>query len=341
MARYIILGAGAVGGTLGGRLALAGCEVVLVARGDHLDALREGGLRLRTPDEDVTQQLTAISGPEEVQLDVDDILILATKAHQANDMLHRWTDSPVHHGGAAVGTAGEQLPIFVALNGVAGEAFAHRYFRRVYAVCVWMPVVHLAPGEVIIRSTPRSGILHLGRVPSTAKDHDQVLASTATDLAAANFDVPLPDDVMAWKYRKLISNIGNVFQALVARNGDWRSLVASAEAEARRVLDAVGIRYISEAEEAAARDAGFTMRPVPGVSESIGGSTWQSLQRATGNIETDYLNGEIVMIAHQAGLEAPINQRLATLGRRAAASGAKPGDISAEQLADLLPAVSP
>lgn len=158
---------------------------------------------------------------------------------------------------------------------------------------------------------------------------------------AANFDVPLPDDVMAWKYRKLISNIGNVFQALVARNGDWRPLVANAEAEARRVLDAVGIRYVSEAEEAAARDAGFTMRPVPGVSESIGGSTWQSLQRATGNIETDYLNGEIVMIAHQAGLEAPINQRLAMLGRRAAASGAKPGDISAEQLADLLPAVSP
>ena len=61
---------------------------------------------------------------------------------------------------------------------------------------------------------------------------------TAADLMAANFDVPTPDDVMAWKYRKLISNIGNVFQALVARNGDWRPLVAAAEAEARRVLDA-------------------------------------------------------------------------------------------------------
>jgi 2-dehydropantoate 2-reductase len=154
---------------------------------------------------------------------------------------------------------------------------------------------------------------------------------------AANFDVPTPADVMAWKYRKLISNIGNVFQALVARNGDWRPLVAAAEAEARRVLDAVGITYVSEAEEAAARDAGFTMKPVPGVPESTGGSTWQSLQRGTGNVETDYLNGEIVMIAHQAGLEAPINQRLAMLGRRAAATGAKPGDISAGELAALLP----
>ena len=123
----------------------------------------------------------------------------------------------------------------------------------------------------------------------------------ADDLVAANFDVPLPEDVMAWKYRKLISNIGNVFQALVGRNGDWRPLVADAEAEARRVLDAAAIRYISEAEETAARAAGFTMKPVPGVPEFVGGSTWQSLQRGTGNIETDYLNGEIVMIAHEHG----------------------------------------
>ena len=103
------------------------------------------------------------------------------------------------------------------------------------------------------------------------------------------------------------------------------------------MLDAVGISYVSEAEETAARKAGFTMKPVPGVPESVGGSTWQSLQRGTGNVETDYLNGEIVMIAHQAGLEAPINQRLAMLGRRAAAAGAKPGDMSAEELAALLP----
>src|SRR6187397_2917549 len=120
MARYIILGAGAVGGTLGGRLALAGHDVVLVARGDHLAALQERGLRLRTPDEDVTQRLTAISGPEEVLLDVDDVLILATKAQQASDMLHGWTDSLVHDNGAEVGTAGERLPILTALNGVAG-----------------------------------------------------------------------------------------------------------------------------------------------------------------------------------------------------------------------------
>jgi 2-dehydropantoate 2-reductase len=42
------------------------------------------------------------------------------------------------------------------------------------------------------------------------------------------------------------------------------------------------------------------------------------------------------MIAHRIGMEAPINERLAVLARRAAASGAKPGDMSADQLAEVL-----
>ena len=47
--RYIIYGAGAVGGTIGGKLFQSGHDVVLIARGDHLHAIRERGLRLRTP----------------------------------------------------------------------------------------------------------------------------------------------------------------------------------------------------------------------------------------------------------------------------------------------------
>src|SRR4029453_17743749 len=172
MPRYVILGAGAVGGALGGRLGLAACDVVLAARGDHLAALREHGLRLRTPEEDVTQSVLAIAGPDEIKLSSDDISILATKTQQANAALVTWTDVPVYKNADPIGTAGERLPIFVALNGVAAEAMAHRYFRRVYGVCVWMPVVHLRPGEVIIRGTPQSGMLHIGRVPASADDHD-------------------------------------------------------------------------------------------------------------------------------------------------------------------------
>ncbi len=335
-----MIGAGAVGGALGGRLALAGRQVVLVARGPHLDRLQRVGLRLRTPDEDVTQQLPAIGSPSELRLTEDDVLILATKSQQAEAALLAWADVPVHRAADPVTTAGARLPVLVALNGVAAETVAQRYFRRVYGVCVWMPVVHLEPGEVIIRSTPRSGMLHLGRVPARTDDADRAfLASVATDLDAANFDAPLPHDVMRWKYRKLISNLGNVFQALVARNGDWRPLVAGAEAEATRILDAAGISYVGSHEERAARAAGFTMKPVPGVPAFVGGSTWQSLVRGTGNVETDFLNGEIVAIAHRIGLEAPVNALLARLGREAALTGRQPGELSAGDLAAWLAAV--
>lgn len=66
--RYIIIGAGAVGGTIGGCLALAGHEVVLTARGAHLAALRAHGLRLGRPSGTQTIQVPAIGGPDEISL---------------------------------------------------------------------------------------------------------------------------------------------------------------------------------------------------------------------------------------------------------------------------------
>jgi 2-dehydropantoate 2-reductase len=337
MTRYVIIGAGAIGGAIGGRLVHAGREAVLVARGDHLRALQESGLRLRTPDEDITVPVQAVGGPEELELRPDDVLVVATKTQQAGDALITWSDAPVHEGGREVGSAGERLPILMALNGVASEAMALRYFSRVYGVCVWMPAVHLVPGEVIVRGAPTSGMLHVGRVPAQTDERDRrLLDQVRADWTAARFDVPLPDDVMPWKYRKLISNLGNIFQALVHGNGDTQALAAQADAEARAVLDTAGITYTSDADESAARAAGFTMHEVPGVPSDVGGSTWQSLTRGTGNVETDYLNGEIALIAHRTGQEAPINARLALLARQAATTGLRPGGMSADELAERL-----
>ena len=62
--RYIIIGAGAVGGTIGGQLFAAGHEVVLVARGPHYEALREGGLQLATPHDLLTLPFPWSIGPK-------------------------------------------------------------------------------------------------------------------------------------------------------------------------------------------------------------------------------------------------------------------------------------
>ena len=47
--RYVIYGAGGIGCTIGARLFASGREVVLIARGPHLEAIRERGLTLKTP----------------------------------------------------------------------------------------------------------------------------------------------------------------------------------------------------------------------------------------------------------------------------------------------------
>ncbi len=64
--RYVIYGAGAIGGTIGARLAQHGHDVALIARGPHLEALRDDGLTLRTPDETVTQKIAVAGHPHEI-----------------------------------------------------------------------------------------------------------------------------------------------------------------------------------------------------------------------------------------------------------------------------------
>ena len=338
MTRYIVIGAGAIGGTLGGKLTQHGIDSIMIARGDHGRALIDRGLRLRTPDEDVTLVVTAATGPGEVQLRLDDVLVVATKTHQAAEALTQWVDQPVYDDASVVGTAGELLPVMMALNGVASESIALRYFRRVFGICVWLPAVHLVPGEVIVRSAPISGVFQVGRFPADTRDDADVrmLEQLRTDWTTASFKIVLPEDVMEWKYNKLLHNIGNAFQALVGQNGEFAPLVKQAEAEAIAVLDAAGISYASTEQEAAARANGTTVRPVAGQPAELGGSSWRSLARGTGNSETDYLNGEIALIARQHGVSAPINTKVTSLARIAAATGQHPGEISAAELQAIL-----
>ena len=343
MRRYVIIGAGAIGGGLGARLVQAGVPTVLVARGDHLAALQEHGLRLRTPAEDVTLPVTAARSIADVTLGPDDVLVVSVKTQQLLDVLPEVADAPVRdRDGALLGNAGDLLPAFLATNGVSAERLAARYVRRVFGICLWMPAVHLEPGEVVIRGVPISGVLHLGRVPLERADRDDqdLLEEVASDWRRATFAVALPADVMAWKHRKLISNLANVLDALVDDQAAARPVRTAADQEARTVLAAAGVAVIDDATEAAARAEGFTVEPVPGLEDArLGGSSWQSLTRGTGSIETDYLNGEIVRIAHEHGLAAPVNARLSRLARIAVRDGSGAGSVSAADLVAEVAAV--
>jgi 2-dehydropantoate 2-reductase len=336
--RYVIVGAGAIGGTVGAALARLGVPTVLVARGRHAEVLKADGITLRTPDGTFNARVDAAAGPDEVRLTDRDVLVFTTKTQQLDAALRDWVDQPVHGPHGVLGTAGELLPAFTALNGVAAEDKALRYFRRVFGVCVWLPAVHLEPGEVIVRSWPVAGQFHIARWPAAvaARGDAALLAGLAEKWTAAGILVNLPADVTPWKYNKLLSNVGNAVGALCAQDPDAGRIVAAVHNEGENVLRYAGIDFVSFETSKAARAAGPTVRPVPGWDTAVSNSTWQSLSRATGDVETDFLNGEIVWIAHRHGITAPLNAGLARVARAVVRDGSGPSGYSAARLADLL-----
>jgi 2-dehydropantoate 2-reductase len=336
--RYVIVGAGAIGGTVGGVLSRAGIPTVLVARGRHAEILSADGLTLTTPDGTFHTPVTAVSRLEQLQLTRHDVLIFTTKTQQLDAALLEWVDQPVHGPDGVVGTAGDLLPVLTALNGVAAEEKALRYFRQVFGVCVWLPAVHLEPGEVIVRSWPVVGQFHIGRWPAplrTSAD-DEFLQRLAQAWSASGVRVNAVDDVAPWKYNKLLSNLGNAVGALSGDGADTTEVVAALRHEGEYVLRHAGIEFTSFEVSTAARVDGPTPRPVPGSNTGAGNSTWQSLSRNTGNVETDYFNGEIVRIAHRHGITAQLNAALARASREAVRNQLGPSHFSAAQLLALL-----
>jgi len=336
--RYVIIGAGAIGGTVGAVLTRAGSPTVLVARGRHAEILAAAGITLRTPDGTFRTTVTTASRPQQVRLTRRDVLVFTTKTQQLDAALQEWVDQPVHGPRGVIGTAGERLLAMTALNGVAAEEKALRYFRRVFGVCVWLPAVHLEPGEVIVRSWPVVGQFHIARWPasiSTQADAD-LLTELVDAWSGAGIRVRTPGDVAPWKYNKLLSNLGNAVGALSADSADTGEVVAALRAEGENVLRHAGIEFVSFETSTAARADGPTVRPVPGWNAGPSNSTWQSLSRNTGDVETDFLNGEIVRLAHRHGITAPLNAAVARAARAAVQNGLGPSQYSAIQLAELL-----
>ena len=330
--RYIIIGAGAVGGTIGGRLFQSGHEVVLVARGPHLDALRAHGLRLITPDGPATLAVPAVGSPSELGLRDGDVLVLAVKTQDVAAVLADWAWQAVRGGTVAA----ESLPVVCAQNGVASERIALRRFRQVYGMCVWLPATHLEPGTVQAQGAPLSGMLHIGRYPSGT---DTTAARIGADLVRSRMLAPVVADVMRWKYGKLLANLANAIEAVCGPGDDAAGLRRRATAEGIAVLDAAGIGYASQEESAEVRGDRVRIQPVDGPPRG-GGSSWQSLTRGTGSIEADYLNGEIVLLGREHGVPAPVNEVLQRLANQAARDRRAPGGTAPSEVMALVDALA-
>jgi 2-dehydropantoate 2-reductase len=323
--RYVVVGAGAVGGTIGGRLSEHGHDVVLVARGEHGEAIRAGGLTLASADGEVVVRAACVSRPDEVGWREGDVVVMATKTQDSAAALS-----------ALAAVAPSSTPVVCAQNGVENERLALRSFSRVYGMCVMLPASHLSPGVVEVSSSPVSGILDLGRYPSGV---DDVCGQVASDLSASSFSSVAEPLVMRRKYAKLLMNLGNALEAACGPSARGSAFGVAAREEAVACFEAAGIDYASAEEDRERRGSLLTVRPVGG-SLRGGGSSWQSLARGTGSIEADYLNGEIVLLGRQWGVPTPVNEVLQSVANRLARSGAAPGSMSLQALESLAGSVS-
>jgi 2-dehydropantoate 2-reductase len=312
--RFVVFGVGAVGGVIAGRLFEHGHDVVGIARGAHYEALRVRGLQLVDPDRKTTLAIPVVDEPAAVDWRAGDVVLVTTKTQDSTAALD-----------ALAASAPPETPVVCAQNGVENERLALRRFENTYAICVMLPAEHLEPGVVHASSAPVSGLLDIGRYPAGL---DDVAGAVATALGRSTFESVARADIMRWKYRKLIMNLGNAVEALFVHGDDALELARLARREGSAVLRAAGIDVASIEEDRDRRGDRLTPRLSRG-----GGSTWQSLRRRAGSLETDYLNGEIVLVARSIGEPCPVNARLQSTANDAARRGIAPATMRA---ADLL-----
>ncbi|MGH9113729.1 MAG: ketopantoate reductase family protein, partial [Acidimicrobiales bacterium] len=325
--RFVIFGAGAIGGVIGGRLFEAGHDVTLVARGDHETALRRDGLTLACPDGTVTLRVPTVGSIAAAAPRPGDVVVLAVKSQH--------TPVVVAQLAAAAGDEAAGVRVVCAQNGVENERVALRSFADVYAMSVMLPATHLEPGVVVAHSAPTTGLLDVGRYPSGV---DDVAVEIAAVLSGASFSSQALADVMRWKYRKLVLNLGNALEAVCGLSSRSSPLSRLVRHEGEAVLEAAAIDAASVDDDKARRGDLLDMRPVPG-HDRQGGSSWQSLARGLGSVETDYLTGEIVLLGRLHGVPTPANELLQRLANQMAAEGLPPGSITADEVLASLGAV--
>ena len=306
--RFVVVGAGAIGGVVGGLLSRSGADVAFVARGEHRERIARDGLTVRTPAETFVVHEPVAEHPGDLGPRDDDIVLLAVKGQDTAAALEQLTA-----GGFGPGT-----PLACLQNGVANEPAAAERFERVYGVVVMAPTVYLEPGTVEAKAGPVAAILDIGRYPDGVDDIAETVA--AAFVAAGMVSEPVPD-VMRWKWAKLLLNLGNAIEVVCGPEARFGDLGRAVNREGRAVLDAAGVEYASSEEDRARRGDILQWTPSP----DSGGSTWQSVARRSPTIETDHLTGEIVRLGERVGVPTPANSVLLRRAHEIAERGSGPG----------------
>ncbi|WP_455381124.1 ketopantoate reductase family protein [Salinispira pacifica] len=312
MADIAVLGAGAIGGTVGALLHRAGHRVTLVGRADQVEAVRREGLLI----EGALGTFTAALAAEERLSRSPELVLVAVKTQDVESVLRE--------NAAYL----QDVPLVTLQNGVRADGVAAGVVppNNIVSAVVLVAASYLTAGRISIQSP---GALVLGH----PFDVDRDLVAEIEPILASAVATRRSDNVRGAHWMKLLMNLNNALPA--ATNLPLPEIYADPRLRRAAVL------VIREG-AALTRLAGLTLAPLPGVPlalmrlvtllppalagrlaafrigrtstrpEENGpliGSTLQSLRRGRPT-EIDYLNGEIVELGRQTGAGAPLNSAL-------------------------------
>jgi len=310
--RIIIYGAGGIGGVIGAQLFQGGIDTILIARGDHLRVIQKNGLFYRTPHQDIALPIPVVDHPSKIEFQENDVVMLTMKSQH--------TETALDDLRAA---AGDWVPVFCCQNGVANERMAARRFENVHAQLVYLPATQLEPGKVVTHAAATIGVLDAGVYP---EGNCKLVDEVTTALNKNGFSARPNPTVMRFKYGKLIMNLGNALAAVAPPGDETKEIRSQLRTEAETCFAIAGIDCARPEEEKARRGNLMKSGNVTG-QDRVAGSSWQSLARGTGNIETDFLNGEIVLLGRLHGIPTPANLTLQRLANHLASGGDPPQSI--------------
>ena len=291
--RIAIFGAGAVGAYIGGRLAQAGQQVTLIARGEHLDALRHHGLRVESPHGDfVIQPWLATDDP--AQVGVVDAVVVGVKTWQLSEVADAM--SPL---------VGPQTSIVPLQNGVEAPTQLARMVgpQHILGGCCWIMSGLVAPGHIHHRGgiDPYLVFGEMDNRRSTRVDDLQRVFIQAGITAA------IAEDIQVAMWEKLVqtaafSGIGAVTRAPVGtlcRLPETRALLVQVMEEVAAVARA---RHIALPDDIVTTAMAQLERFPPGGTNS----TQRDLIAGRPS-ELEAHSGAVVRLGQEVGVPTPLN----------------------------------
>ncbi|MBA4213386.1 MAG: 2-dehydropantoate 2-reductase [Polaromonas sp.] len=306
--KFAVVGAGAIGGYLGAKLALAGEEVTFIARNRNLEAIRANGFKLILEDGREEHAATAKAVQHMAEAGPQDVVLLTVKAHQVGDLL---PDLRALFGpNTMVVTMINGIPwwYFHKLPGAhegmgldsvdpGGRLAAHIEPERIIGSVVYPAAELVAPGVVKLIEGNR---FTLGELDGSRSERISALSEV---MMRAGFKAPVAKDIRSEIWVKLWGNLSfNPISALthatledICRYPATRTLATRMMTEAQGVAEALGVRFKITLEQ---RIAG---------AEAVGAHKTSMLQDVEHGraLELEALVGSVVELGRITGQPTP------------------------------------